>query len=402
MIIGIWLTKCILPTIGGGSSYYDVMIENIDKKEFKDVEIAFISNNGPIHGFNKKVILIPFYRKFLFKLFKSISFLIPVFFKYKYSCFYENIIGKYLQKKGVQIIFYPTQGYAYITNFPFISNNWDIGHKSTYAFPEFFEKNQFNIRNKWYDYYLKKALMVFSESEAGKQELIRFTGIAEEKVKVLPIFAGRSILKDIDEENQKTILEKYDLKNNQYFFYPAQFWAHKNHYGLLQAFARFLKRNKNYKLILTGSDQGNLKYIKNQVNLLKLEQNVVFGGFVNTDEICTFYRNAIALVMTTFFGPTNMPLLEALALDCPVLCTDLPGHREIMSDAALYFKPGNYDEIAECMEKILDRNNREKLIANAAIVKRESKFIIQNTITKMEKYFLEIKNVRKCWEQNNW
>ena len=28
--------------------YYDVMIENIDKKEFKDVEIAFISNNGPI------------------------------------------------------------------------------------------------------------------------------------------------------------------------------------------------------------------------------------------------------------------------------------------------------------------------------------------------------------------
>ena len=50
----------------------------------------------------------------------------------------------------------------------------------------------------------EKALMVFSESEAGKQELIRFTGIAEES-KGIAIFAGRSILKDIDEENQKTI-----------------------------------------------------------------------------------------------------------------------------------------------------------------------------------------------------
>lgn len=398
MKIGVWLSINYTPTIGGGSSYYDFMIENIDHKDFKDVKIAFISNNGPVHGLNKKVILIPFYRKLLFKIFEIASFLIPTQFKYRYNCFYENIIGKYLQRNGVKVIFYPTQGYAYITNFPFISNNWDIGHKATFAFPEFFINNQYNIRNKWYDYHLKKALMVFCESEAGKQELIKYTGIAEEKIKVLPIFAGRSILQNISEENQLTTLEKYNLEKNKYFFYPAQFWAHKNHYGLLQAFAKFSKRNKNFKLMLTGSDQGNLDYIINQVSALKLEKDVVFGGFVETEEIYTFYRNATALVMTTFFGPTNMPLLEALALECPVLCSDLIGHREILLDAALYFKPENYDEIADCMEKIIDKNVREKMIGKASKVRNENTFIIQNTIAKLEQYFNEIKNIRNCWE----
>jgi len=60
---------------------------------------------------------------------------------------------------------------------------------------------------------------------------------------------------DLNNEKQNEILRKYDLIKNQFFFYPAQFWAHKNHFGLVSAFARFLKSNPDYKLVLSGTDK---------------------------------------------------------------------------------------------------------------------------------------------------
>ena len=50
--------------------------------------------------------------------------------------------------------------------------------------------------------------------------------------------------------------------------------------------------------------------------------------------------------MPTFFGPTNIPLLEAWALGCPVLTSDIPGVREQMGDAALLVDPRRVDQLA--------------------------------------------------------
>ena len=47
----------------------------------------------------------------------------------------------------------------------------------------------------------------------------------------------------------------------------------------------------------------------------------------------------------TPIGPTNMPLLEALDFNCPVLCSDIERYREILEDAALYFYPLVLEEI---------------------------------------------------------
>jgi glycosyltransferase involved in cell wall biosynthesis len=398
MKIGVWLTKSYKPQEGGGFSYYDILIENIDRHNFSNVEVAFISTSGLTQGLQKETIYIPFLRNFLFALCQKISLFIPSRFISRYKILYEKLISDYLKFKGVKVIFYPIQGIAVIDNFPFVSNNWDIGHRATYAFPEFVKDANFKLREQWYFGPLFKALLIFCESEAGKQEIIKFTGIAEEKIKVLPTFAGRSVLLNVNEADQQKILEKFKLTKNHYFFYPAQFWAHKNHYGLLNAFKIFTEKNDNYKLVFTGSDYGNLKYIQKMVLKMQLQDNVVFAGFVTINEITAFYQNATALVMPSFFGPTNMPLLEALALNCPVLCTDLIGHREIMADAALYFSAINHDQIAERMMQITNVDVRNDLLEKAEKVFRESKFTIGTAIQKLEEHFSELRNIRNCWQ----
>jgi len=56
--------------------------------------------------------------------------------------------------------------------------------------------------------------------------------------------------------------------------------------------------------------------------------------------------------MPTFFGPTNIPPLEAMALGCPVAVSDIYAMREQLGDAALYFRPNSVRDIINIMERL--------------------------------------------------
>ena len=64
------------------------------------------------------------------------------------------------------------------------------------------------------------------------------------------------------------------------------------------------------------------------------------------EEIASFYKHALALVMPSYLGPTNIPLIEAREFNCPVLCSDLDGHKEILGSEAIYFPPNNVIKIS--------------------------------------------------------
>jgi glycosyltransferase involved in cell wall biosynthesis len=64
------------------------------------------------------------------------------------------------------------------------------------------------------------------------------------------------------------------------------------------------------------------------------------------------YRRARALIMPIFFGPTNIPQLEAYVAGCPVAAAGIYGVPEQVGDAALLFDPKSADEIATCMERL--------------------------------------------------
>jgi glycosyltransferase involved in cell wall biosynthesis len=66
---------------------------------------------------------------------------------------------------------------------------------------------------------------------------------------------------------------------------------------------------------------------------------------VSTEELAALYRNAFGLVMPTYFGPTNIPPLEAFALGCPVFYSDLPGLREQVAEGAFLFDPSSADSL---------------------------------------------------------
>ena len=95
------------------------------------------------------------------------------------------------------------------------------------------------------------------------------------------------------------------------------------------------KHNIELDVVFSGGDAGNLDYIKSIVRTLDLTKQVYFLGFIDNDDVVSLYKNSLALVMPTYFGPTNIPPIEAFILGVPVLYSDLPELTDQVRGAAL-------------------------------------------------------------------
>lgn len=399
--VGIWINENYNPEIGGGFSYYSQLINVIYNYSFKETEVIFISTkfsqtwNKMDKSYELKT---PIFNTSSLSIFYRIANKITSKLRLKANNIYYNkeknknndTIKKELYQV-VDMLYYPIPIPDYfIENFPYIYTLWDIGHLSMFAFPEVAMNNVFESRKFHHDNIPQKALMVFAESEQGKKEIAKYLNLNEHRIKVIPIFPSEIISDNI-------VSKKPILVNSDSFFihYPAQFWSHKNHYNLLLAFKIALETFPNLKLIFCGSDKGNKKYITDVIENLELMDSVTDLGFIEMEELKWLYENSQGLVMPTFLGPTNMPLLEAASLGCPVSCSDLEGHKEQLGLYANYFNPLKPNEIAQKICQMIQENQ------NGIQKTYNSIFNIDNALIQIDASFSEIKSIRFCWGESD-
>jgi glycosyltransferase involved in cell wall biosynthesis len=106
------------------------------------------------------------------------------------------------------------------------------------------------------------------------------------------------------------------------------------------------------KLVLAGAKKNAHAGVSSLARELQLTDDVVFLGYVPNEDMPEIYRRARALVMPTYFGPSNIPPLEAASLGCPVAISNVSSMPEQLGDAALVFDPDSVDEIAACIHKL--------------------------------------------------
>jgi glycosyltransferase involved in cell wall biosynthesis len=238
----------------------------------------------------------------------------------------------------------------------FIITVWDLSLRDNNEFPEIRMNNMIEVINSYYQDVLKRAMAVFVDSEIGKNNVEDYYAIDRSRVHVMPFEAAISVREHskLGQLNNINIKKKYNLQV-PYVFYPAQFWAHKNHIYLLEGLY-VLEHRYGLKVgaIFSGYDEGNLAYVKNRVSVLGLEDRVRFADFVSNQEIPELYLQSIALVMPTYFGPTNLPPLEAFALKVPVLYSDVAGLRDQVGEAALLINLKDPTSMAEHIKNLMN------------------------------------------------
>jgi len=118
-------------------------------------------------------------------------------------------------------------------------------------------------------------------------------------------------------------------------------------------------------LILVGAKKeewGEFNKILDLISRYNLQNQVSYLGYVSNEEINLLYQLATALIMPTYLGPTNIPVVEAWQTGCPVLYSDIRGCREQAGGAALLFNPDRPSDIAEKIETLWQDEKLQKIL----------------------------------------
>jgi len=285
--------------------------------------------------------------------------LIPFSFNLKSVC------GKYyrIKRYNIDLLYCPTPSLAgYYCQIPYVVTIFDLMQKYYSEFPErpFLSRLKRNFR---YKLATKHAKLVVADSAGGKEDIIKFYGIPEEKIEIFPGIPISTVENDdVSESFIQSVKKKYNLPD-EYIFYPAHLWYHKNHIRLIKALYVLRERHKiQFSAVFTGSKREAFGDIMRTVKDLRMEGKIKYLGYVSDQEIRALYKRAMALVMPTFFGPANIPIWEAFSLGCPVITSNVYGIPEQVGDAGLLIDPRSVEDIADRIYRLyIDKNLRERL-----------------------------------------
>jgi glycosyltransferase involved in cell wall biosynthesis len=258
---------------------------------------------------------------------------------------------KRLMKSGVDLVYFTTTSnwHMLLYRLPFIITIFDGCHRDAPEFDEVREFGSFERREMLFHSASTKAVLVIANAEELIDALCRRYAMERDRAVCIPFSPSPYVTRSAASDNSgdDAVLRKYKLEPG-YLFYPAQFWPHKNHATLLAALALLRDEGLKKRLVLCGSDRGARGRIEALIAHYDLADQVSIIGFVDSSELGGLYRQAMALAMPSYFGPTNLPPLEAWAVGTPVIYPE--AFRAQAGDAAVLF---DYDSPRSLADAIL-------------------------------------------------
>lgn len=261
-------------------------------------------------------------------------------------------LERHLLKRGCDLVYFasPSAKAVLLQRLNYIATLWDLCHRDSPEFPESRKFAEVLARDAKYRSMLASAFAVLVDSEQLASKVSSRYGIDIGRSLVMP-FGPAPFLDQQHSQRQESVLAAYGL-NPGYYFYPAQFWAHKNHIRILQALARLKARGINRRVVFSGRDGGNRAHVERAVHQLDLTDQVTTLGFVPAEHMRGLYEGCTAVVVPTYFGPTNIPPLEAWLLKRPLIYSSVCA--EQAGDAALVIDPDDAEALADAMGRVLD------------------------------------------------
>jgi glycosyltransferase involved in cell wall biosynthesis len=244
-----------------------------------------------------------------------------------------------------------------IGDHPFITTVMDLDHIDHPEYREHFTDRVFEHRERVLCSTLTRSVAVIANCPSEASRIAHLYHVDPKRIVELPFLPSLVVRRRVEEDASVTdtaIRRKYNLPST-YLFYPAYYISHKNHLYLLKGLAELERRHSIIlHAVFCGADpRGEKATVERQAHALGLADRTHFLDLVPDQEIPVLYDGAFAVASPSPFGPTNLQQLEAAALGCPVVCSDLTGCREQMGDAALYCDLSNPSSLADQLAALI-------------------------------------------------
>jgi glycosyltransferase involved in cell wall biosynthesis len=207
-----------------------------------------------------------------------------------------------------------------------------------------------------------RAQHVLADSHATREDLIELYKTPPEKITVLYSGVNPVFRPIADPASLAAVRAKYKLGDAPFILAVGTLQPRKNYVRLIQAFAQLPITNNQLRLILAGGQGWLYDSIFAEVERLKLQERVVFPGFVDDADLPALYSAASVLAYPSLYEGFGLPMLEAMACGTPVVTSTASCLPEVAGDAALCVPPTDVGALAHALETaVSDESARAEL-----------------------------------------
>jgi len=216
---------------------------------------------------------------------------------------------------------------------------------ATLDHPEWFER-KFAL---WYGALLprliRKVRAIITVSHFSKERIVRLTGVAPERVNVI-LNGVDQRFRPADPNAVKQVRKDFNLRC-PYILFVGSLEPRKNLRILLEAWR------------LGGFDGATLAVVGASGHLFprfkfdSIPEGVRPLGSVEDAVLPVLYSGAAGFVYPSIYEGFGLPPLEAMACGCPVAVSDIPPHREVGGETAMYFDPFRPEDLLSKLECLL-------------------------------------------------
>ena len=200
---------------------------------------------------------------------------------------------------------------------------------------------------------LWQAEKVIVPTESVKSDLMKYYGANPDQILVVP--HGEVELPAVTKKEIKATLRHYDLHEDEpLFFFIGRLETKKNLMVLLDAWALVQKIHPKGRLFLGGMFGHGFNDLFHRMESDDLQGTVLAPGYIADSEVASIFRVATALVFPSREEGFGLPILQAFAAGCNVICSDIPPLREVADGGALYAETGSAKSFAAQMLKLME------------------------------------------------
>jgi len=214
---------------------------------------------------------------------------------------------------------------------------YDMIHE---IFPDLFPQDN---TSKIKAFAIKRADHIICISENTRRDLINLLNVPKDKTSVVHL--GYSLTTEGAGEVSSVV-------GSPYILYVGDRKSHKNTERLLRVYADSSALRNNFRLVFFGggtfteSEYGMMKKLSlSAANVMQLTG----GDGVLTD----LYSGATAFVYPSLYEGFGIPPLEAMSLNCPVVCSNTSSMTEVVGDAAELFNPEDEGDMLKAIHNVV-------------------------------------------------
>ncbi|MFR6073371.1 glycosyltransferase family 4 protein [Phocaeicola coprocola] len=212
---------------------------------------------------------------------------------------------------------------------------------------------------------VRNSSYITTVSECSKNDIIKYCGAEEKKIKVITNAADQKRFRLYDRKIIDSVLNKHGLKYQSYFLFVGTIdYPGKNIMSVIKSY-ELLKKEKNIeeKLVIIGKNGFNSKVIYDYVNESPCKDSIIFTGYLEDSELPLLYAGCKIFLYLSLYEGFGLPVLEAMSCGVPVICPNTSCFPEVVGNLEISVSPLDIKQIKEKIDLLITNEDYYKTIA---------------------------------------